>query len=475
MLEKVNIETNMDKFNGLKNQFEEIDYFRNLNFEKPRKYFIRTWGCQMNEHDSESLAGMLDLMGFARTNKKEDADVIIFNTCAVREKAEDKVFGNIGHLKSIKRQNDDLKIIVTGCMPELEYIQKKVKNTFNFIDLLLGTHSYDKFPKLLKKVYNYDKLIIDTEKEDKVVENIPANREYSTKAFVNIMAGCNNFCTYCIVPYTRGRERSRKPENIVEEIEKLVKKGVKEVTLLGQNVNSYGKTDDFNTDFTDLLELVSKVKGLKRIRFMTSHPKDINKGLIDLIAKNEKICNFLHLPVQAGSNKLLKKMNRNYTIEKYLENIDYAKNKIPNLALSTDIIIGFPTETDKDVQMLIDLLKEVEYDNVFTFIYSKRKGTPAADYDGQIPEDIKSKRFQKVLKVSNNIVIEKNKKYQDKIVKVLVEGESKNDKNVLTGKTETFKTVNFKGSKNLVGNIVDVKITEARKFTLFGEVVKNEN
>ena len=474
-MEKVNIKTNMKKFNGLKNQFEEIDYFRNINFEKPRKYFIRTWGCQMNEHDSESLSGMLDLMGFARTNKKEDADVIIFNTCAVREKAEDKVFGNIGHLKSIKRQNGDLKIIVTGCMPELEYIQKKVKNKYNFIDLLLGTHSYDKFPKLLKKVYNYDNLIIDTEKEDKVLENIPANREYSTKSFVNIMAGCNNFCTYCIVPYTRGRERSRKPEDIIKEIKKLVAKGVKEVTLLGQNVNSYGKTDDFDTDFTKLLELISNIDKLKRIRFMTSHPKDINKELIDLIAENEKICNFLHLPVQAGSNKLLDKMNRNYTIEKYLENIDYAKKKIPNLALSTDIIIGFPTETDKDIDKLIDLLKEVRYDNVFTFIYSKRKGTPAANYDGQIPENIKSKRFQKVLEISNSIVIEENKKYQDKIVKVLVEGESKNDKNVLTGKTETFKTVNFPASKDLVGSIVDVKITEARKFTLFGEVVKDEN
>lgn len=468
-MERIDIKTDLNKFDGLKNQTDFIEYFRNENMMDSKRYLIETWGCQMNEHDSENLSGMFDLMGFIKTDDREQADIIVFNTCAVREKAEMKVFGNLGHLKNLKQRRPDLKIILTGCMPEEKAIVEKIKKKYNFLHLVLGTHSYHKFPELLKASYKKKSTTFDVDsKEDIVIENLPTNRDYNIKAFVNIMHGCNNFCTYCIVPYTRGRERSRKPDDIVNEIKTLVAKGLKEVTLLGQNVNSYGKTEAFDIDFSDLLALVNDIEGLKRIRFMTSHPKDMSYKLIDAMKNLSKVCEFLHLPVQAGSNELLNRMNRGYTIEDYKEKINYAKNAIEDLAVSTDTIIGFPGETEKDVDDLIQLFKSVKFDNAFTFIYSKRKGTPAYDYDNHIEKKVKSSRFNRLLEVSNAIALENSKTYLDKSVEVLVEGPSKNDKKVLTGKTRHFKTMNFKGSHDLIGELVKVKVTNCNSFSLFG-------
>jgi len=468
-MERIDIQTDVNKFDGLKNQTEFIDFFRNKNMMDTKKYLIETWGCQMNEHDSENLSGMFDLMGFIKTDDREQADVIVFNTCAVREKAEMKVFGNLGHLKNLKQRRTDLKIILTGCMPEEEAIVDKIKKKYGFLNLVIGTHSYHKFPKLLKESYTQEATTFDVDnKEDIVVENLPANRDYDVKAFVNIMHGCNNFCTYCIVPHTRGRERSRLPEDIINEIENLVEKGVKEVTLLGQNVNSYGKTEAFGIDFSDLLEMVNAIEGLKRIRFMTSHPKDMSFKLIDAINNLDKVCEFLHLPVQAGSNDLLKRMNRGYTVEDYLEKIKYAKEKIKDIAISTDIIIGFPGETEEDVDHLIELFETVKFDNAFTFIYSKRKGTPAYEYKDHIDKKIKSNRFNRLLEASNRIAYENSKKYMNESVEVLVEGPSKNDKNILTGKTRHFKTINFEGDEELIGKLVKVKVTDYNSFSLSG-------
>lgn len=467
----INIDTDYQKFDGLKNQSEFINYFRGNNSANPERYIVKTWGCQMNEHDSEKMAGMLDLMGFVPTEYEEEADVIVYNTCAVREKAEMKVFGNLGHLKNLKSRKKNLKIILTGCIPEQDSVIKKLKEKYKFLNLVLGTHSYHRFPKLLKEVYTNTGTKFDVEKKDDIiVEKLPSNRDYDIKAFVNIMSGCNNFCTYCIVPHTRGRERSRKPEYIIEEITNLVAKGVKEVTLLGQNVNSYGKTEKFDVDFADLLELVNEIEGLERIRFMTSHPKDVSYNLIDSIKKLDKVCEFLHLPIQAASNPLLKSMNRKYTVEDYLEKIEYAKNNIKDISLSTDIIIGFPGETKEDIEKLKELFNKIKYDNVFTFIYSKRKGTPAYDYDNHIEKDEKSRRFNEILELSNNIAKEKSLEYMGKTVEVLVEGPSKNNDEILTGKTRGFKTVNFKGDKELIGKLVNVKITDCNSFSLFGTV-----
>ncbi len=471
-MELVNIETNVEKFDGLKNQSEFVNYFRNINSINSKKYLIDTWGCQMNEHDSETLAGMFDLMGFIKTDDKENADVILYNTCAVREKAEMKVIGNLGHLKNLKGRKPEIKIIVAGCMPEEKVTIDLFKSKYKFLDLVIGTHSYQEFPKLLKECYLNDNTTFDENKEDIIIENLPVNRDYSVKAFVNIMHGCNNFCTYCIVPYTRGRERSRKPENIINEITKLVSKGVKEVTLLGQNVNSYGKTEKFDVDFADLLELVNNINGLERIRFMTSHPKDMTYKLIDNVKKLDKVCEFLHLPVQAASNDLLKAMNRNYTVESYLEKIKYAKENIEGVTLSTDIIIGFPGETEKDIEKLIELFKTVKYNNVFTFIYSKRKGTPAYKYDNQIEKQEKTNRFNKILQVSNAIAKENSMNYMDEIVEVLVEGKSKKTNGVYTGKTRGFKTVNFEGTDELIGKLINIEITKCNSFSLFGKVKK---
>ena len=452
---------------------EKNNRFFAIHQTKP-KYMIQTFGCQMNEHDSEKLCAMLDDMGYVKGMMVEECDLIIYNTCAIRENAELKVFGNLGHLKFAKRKNPDLKIAVCGCMTQQSHVVEEIKSKYNHVDLVFGTHNLYKFPELLVTSMDSSKILVDVwDVDGEVVEGLRSSRKFELKAFVNIMYGCNNFCTYCIVPYTRGREISRNPEDIIKEIEELVANGTKEITLLGQNVDSYGKTLDNPVTFAELLRMTNEIEGLERIRFMTSHPKDISDEVIYAMRDCDKVCEFLHLPVQCGSTKLLKKMNRHYSKEHYLEIIEKAKKEIPDIAFSTDLMIGFPGETEEDLLDTIDVVEKVRYDSAFTFIYSKREGTPAAKMEDQIPEDEKHRRFDEVLEHVNRIVNDINYSYQDKIVEVLVEGKSAKDKNRYTGKTRQNKTVNFDSEEeNLVGKLVNVKITQPRSFSLNGEVVE---
>lgn len=436
------------------------------------EFFIETWGCQMNEEDSEKLSGMLKKEGYIRTEERENADVIIFNTCCVRENAELKVYGNLGILKGLKSKNPNLIIAVTGCMMQQKGMAETIKKKFPFVDIIIGTHNLHNFPNYLNEVKKKDTSVLKIqEKENSIIENMPIDRKNSMKAFVTIMYGCNNFCTYCIVPYVRGRERSRTPENIEAEIKKLISEGYKEITLLGQNVNSYGKDLEPNVTFAELLKRVNNIEGLERVRFMTSHPKDLTDDVIEAIAKCDKLCEQIHLPVQSGSSEILKKMNRHYDREKYLDVVSKIKKLIPNVALSTDIIVGFPGETEKDFEETLSLVEEVEYDSAFTFLYSIRKGTPAAKFEDQVPEDVKHKRFNRLVEVLNEISAKKNKAYEGKIEEVLVEGTSKNDQNKLMGRTRTGKLVNFIGDKDSIGEIVNVKIIKANSFSLTGEEI----
>ncbi|NFD17474.1 tRNA (N6-isopentenyl adenosine(37)-C2)-methylthiotransferase MiaB [Clostridium botulinum] len=436
------------------------------------EFFIETWGCQMNEEDSEKLSGMLKKEGYIRTEERENADVIIFNTCCVRENAELKVYGNLGILKGLKSKNPNLIIAVTGCMMQQKGMAEIIKKKFPFVDIIIGTHNLHNFPNYLNEVKKKDTSVLKIqEKEDSIIENMPIDRKNSMKAFVTIMYGCNNFCTYCIVPYVRGRERSRTPENIEDEIKKLISEGYKEITLLGQNVNSYGKDLEPNVTFAELLKRVNNIEGLERVRFMTSHPKDLTDDVIEAIAKCDKLCEQIHLPVQSGSSEILKKMNRHYDREKYLDVVSKIKKLIPNVALSTDIIVGFPGETEKDFEETLSLVKEVEYDSAFTFLYSIRKGTPAAKFEDQVLEDVKHKRFNRLVEVLNEISAKKNKAYEGKIEEVLVEGTSKNNENKLMGRTRTGKLVNFIGGKDSIGELVNVKIIKANSFSLTGEEI----
>jgi tRNA-2-methylthio-N6-dimethylallyladenosine synthase len=436
------------------------------------KYYIETWGCQMNEEDSEKLSGMLKSQGYNRTEVKEEASIIIFNTCCVRENAEFKVYGNLGALKSLKRSNPNLIIAVCGCMMQQEGMAENIIKKYPFVDIIFGTHNAYKFPEYLNRVKQEGKSIVEIiNKEEGIVEGIPVDRESSIKAFVTIMYGCNNFCTYCIVPYVRGRERSRKPEEIEREIKDLVSKGYKEITLLGQNVNSYGKglSDDMN--FAKLLRRINEIEGLERIRFMTSHPKDLSQELIEAIAECDKVCNHVHLPVQSGSSNILKKMNRQYDRDQYLDLVRRIKEAVPDAAITTDIIIGFPGETEEDFEDTLSLVKEVGYDSAFTFIYSKRKGTPADEMNEQIEDNIKHERFNRLVDVVNESSALKNKEYDGKVVQVLVEGFSKNDSKKLMGRTTSSKLVNFIGDPDSIGKLVNVKITEALSFSLNGEQI----
>ena len=452
---------------------EKSSRFYAIHQTKP-KYMIQTFGCQMNEHDSEKLCAMLDDMGYEKTVFAEECELIIYNTCAIRENAELKVYGNLGQLKANKRKNPDLKIAVCGCMMQQSHVVEELKSKYKHVDLIFGTHNIYKFPELLASSMESEGMIVDVwDVDGEVVEGLRSSRKFELKAFVNIIYGCNNFCTYCIVPYTRGRERSREVSDIVNEIKELVAKGTKEVTLLGQNVDSYGKTLENPVTFAELLRIVNEIEGLERIRFMTSHPKDISDEVIYAIRDCDKVCEFIHLPVQCGSTSLLKKMNRHYSKEHYLEIIEKAKKEIPDVAFSTDLMIGFPGETEEDVLDTIDVVRKVKYDTAFTFIYSKREGTPAARMENQIPEDVKHERFNRVLAAVNEEIAKISKSYQDKVVEVLVEGRSKTDENLLTGRTRQNKLVNFTGgSEDIIGQLVNVKITQPRSFSLQGELVK---
>ncbi|HII4457334.1 TPA: tRNA (N6-isopentenyl adenosine(37)-C2)-methylthiotransferase MiaB [Clostridium perfringens] len=436
-------------------------------------FCISTYGCQMNEEDSEKLSGILKSQGYERTENKEEASIIIFNTCCVRENAENKVFGNLGQLKQLKKKNPNLVIAICGCMMQQVGMADKVLKTFPYVDIIFGTHNAHKFPEYLHRVLQEGVQVKEIlNKEEGIVEGLPIDRKSDVKAFVTIMYGCNNFCTYCIVPYVRGRERSRKSEDIIKEIEELVSQGYKEITLLGQNVNSYGKGLEEDIDFAGLLRKVNEVKGLERVRFMTSHPKDLSDDVIMAIKECDKLCEQVHLPVQSGSSRILKEMNRHYDREYYLDLVKKIKSEIPDVTLTTDIIIGFPGETEEDFLDTLSLCEEVGYDSAFTFIYSRRNHTPADKMENQIPDDIKHDRFNRLVEAINKKVVIKNKEYEGKVVEVLVEGPSKNDETKLTGRTRNGKLVNFAGDEKLVGELVNLKIVRAQPFSLIGEIVE---
>ena len=439
-----------------------------------KKYNIITFGCQMNEHDSETIAGMLQEKGCVETMSRDDSDITIINTCSVRENADKRFFGTLGQLKKLKEKNPEYVACVCGCMMQQQHIIDTIKIKYPWVDIIFGTHNIHRFPELLEKVYSEKKKIAETfEDSDQIVEGLPAKRLYKHKSFVNIMYGCNNFCTYCIVPYTRGREKSRKPEDIVREITGLVADGVKEVTLLGQNVNSYRGAGENGSecDFADLIYMINDIEGLERIRFMTSHPKDLSDKLIQAFVDCDKLCNYIHLPVQAGSDRVLRRMNRKYTREKYLEVVERLRKAVPDIAISTDIIVGFPGETEEDFEETLSLVRSVKYDSAFTFLYSVRQGTPAAEYEDQIPEEVKHQRFDRLVDAVNADSAEKNAAYKGCIERVLVEGVSKKNENTLTGRTEGFKLVDFEGGRELIGQMVNVEITEGKTFSLTGKIV----
>jgi tRNA-2-methylthio-N6-dimethylallyladenosine synthase len=424
----------------------------------------------MNEHDSERIAGILDEMNYKENPDRDKADLIIINTCSVRENADNRFFGTLGQLKNLKKNRPDLILAVCGCMMQQQHIIDTIKSKYPWVDIIFGTHNIHEFPKLLSNILNErTKAVSIWEDSDEIVEGLPSKRKHKFKAFVNIMYGCNNFCTYCIVPYTRGRERSRKPEDIIKEVSELVDDGVKEITLLGQNVNSY--RGDKDTDFPELIYALNDVEGLERIRFMTSHPKDLSDKLIKAFSDCNKLCKHIHLPVQSGSTKILKRMNRKYTKEEYLQLIEKLKNAVPDIAITTDIIVGFPGETEEDFQETLDVVERVRYDSAFTFLYSIRKGTPAEGYDDQVAEDVKHERFNRLVEAVNDISAGKNRMMIGKVEKVLVEGPSKTNKEYFTGRTDGHKLVNFKAPDNFVGEIIDVKITESSTFSLIGHAV----
>ena len=441
-----------------------------------KKFHITTFGCQMNEHDSETLAGMLLEKGYSQAKERKDANIVIFNTCSIRENADKRFFGTLGQLKKKKMaERENFTVCVCGCMMQQQHIIDTLKAKYPWVDVIFGTHNLHELPVLLDNLYKEKhKQLSVWEAGGDIVEGLPSERLFKHKAFVNIMYGCNNFCTYCIVPYTRGRERSRKPEDIIREIKELASDGVKEVTLLGQNVNSYkgvSEVDGTLKDFADLIYMINNVEGIERIRFMTSHPKDLSDKLIQAYKDCKKLCHYFHLPVQAGSSKVLKEMNRRYTREAYLELVRKLREVDPDIAISTDIIVGFPGESEEEFEETLTLCEEVRYDSAFTFLYSIRKGTPAAGYDNQVPEEIKHERFNRLVDVINRISAEKNAEYIGRIEKVLVDGPSKTNSRTYGGRTETFKLVNFKGSPEMIGKIVDVKITASNTFSLEGEVI----
>jgi len=434
-----------------------------------KTFHITTFGCQMNEHDSEIMAGLLTDMGYEQVAERKDSNVAIINTCSVRDNADKRFFGTLGQLKRRKEADPGFIVCVCGCMMQQQRVIDTIKTKYPWVDIIFGTHNIHRFPELLNNVLRErDKEIEVWEDGREIVEGLPAKRLFKSKALVNIMYGCNNFCTYCIVPYTRGRERSRMPEDIVREITELANDGVCEVMLLGQNVNSYRGGD---CDFADLIRLIAEIDGIERIRFMTSHPKDLSDKLIQTFAECDKLCKNIHLPVQSGSSAILGKMNRHYTRESYLELVKKLREAVPDITISTDIIVGFPGETEKDFQDTLDLVSEVRYDSAFTFLYSVRQGTPAAEYAEQIPESIKHERFNRLVDLVNEISAEKNAAYEGRIERVLVEGKSKRNKNALSGRTDGFKLVNFYGDAAMVDRFVDVKITTGKTFSLDGQIV----
>ncbi len=435
-----------------------------------KKAYTKFYGCAQNEADMETIRGMLEVMGFEFTDEPSEADIIVINTCAVREGAEDRIYGNVGAFKKLKEKNHDLIIVICGCMTQRPGPADKLKKSYPYVDIVFGTHGIEKFPQKLLKRLETGKRVFEIEEKSELVEGLPKKRKESASANVSIIYGCNNFCSYCIVPYTRGRERSRRWENIVCEVKELALKGVTEITLLGQNVNSYGKDLEDGINFAGLLRKINEIDGIKRIRFMTSHPKDLSDELILAMSECDKVCRQLHLPVQAGSNRVLKDMNRKYTREDYLKLVEKLRKAMPDITLTTDIIVGFPNETKEEFEDTLDIIKKVRYDGIFSFIYSKRSGTPAAKMDDIIPDEEKSENLSRLLEVQKEIQLENNKKYLGKRIEILVDDKSKTDENLLSGRTDGGKIVHFPGNEELIGKYVNVKINEVKSFYLTGEI-----
>lgn len=459
---------------------EEVKYHKDfaideqfLGMGQGRKFYIRTYGCQMNEHDTEVMAGIFMQLGYEPTEQIEEADVVLLNTCAIRENAENKVFGELGFLVKYKRKNPEMLIGVCGCMSQEESVVNKILTTYQHVDMVFGTHNIHRLPHILKEAYMSKEMVVEVwSKEGDVIENLPKKRLGSIKAWVNIMYGCDKFCTYCIVPYTRGKERSRRPEEIVQEVRELAAQGYKEIMLLGQNVNAYGKDfTDLDYRLGDLMDELRKID-IPRIRFTTSHPRDFDDHLIEVLAKKGNLVEHIHLPVQSGSNDILKIMARKYTREHFLDLVRKIKEAIPDVALSTDIIVGYPNETEEQFQETLDLYREVGFEMAFTYIYSPREGTPAAKMVDNVPEEVKKERLQRLNAVVAEFSTNALKKYEGQVVEVLVEGSSKKRDDVLAGYTRRNKLVNFAGPKELVGQIVKVKITEAKAYSLRGEFVE---
>ena len=465
---------------AVEKQKKYIERVREINKDKTLKYYILTMGCQLNENDSEKLVGMTEQMGYIKSEDLNDADLYLINTCCVRENAEEKVFGKLGELKKIK-ENKDIIIAIGGCMMQEEHITEKIKKSYPFVDVIFGTHTLHKLPEDIYKVIINRKKVKDVLHIDgEVYERIPIKRNDNRRASVTIMYGCNNFCSYCIVPYGRGRERSRKPEDILNEIKELAKEGYKEITLLGQNVNSYNAVGvDAHIDplksnkygFAELLRDVDKIEGIEIIRFISPHPKDFTDDVIDAIADSKKISRLLHVPLQSGSTDVLKIMNRKYTKEQYLNLIDRIKTKIPNAAFSTDIIVGFPGETEKDFEDTLDVVRKVNFEQIFMFIYSRRVGTVADRMENQIPEELKHKRFDRLKALYEDNIEKNNEKYVGTVQKILVEGHSKNNNQMLTGRTDTNKVVIFEGNKELIGQTINIKIISQHRRYLKGEFI----
>ena len=451
---------------------------------KKMKYTILTMGCQLNENDSEKLCGMLDEMGYEKTENQKEADIALFNTCCVRENAEDRLFGKLGELKKLKKEKGII-IAIGGCMMQEKHITDKIKESYPFVDIIFGTHTLQRFPEDLYKVLTEKKKLEDIlDIDGRVYEGLPIKRDSKIKASVTIMNGCNNFCSYCIVPYVRGRERSRQPRAIIEEIKELAKQGYKEITLLGQNVNSYLRIEREKQipfeeyegvhSFATLLQAINKIDGIERIRFVSPHPKDFTDDVIEAIANCDKVCKLVHLPLQSGNTKVLKEMNRKYTKEQYLNLVEKMKSKIPNLTLSTDIIVGFPGETDEEFEDTLDVVRKVKFEQVYMFIYSRRVGTPGDKMENQVPDEIKHKRFNRLKELVESQIEENNQKYLGTIQKVLVEGESKNNKKLLTGRTDSNKVVIFEGDKKLIGQMIDLEIVSEHMWYLKGNIIEKD-
>ena len=459
---------------NIEKELQFIEKVNKVNDGKNLKYTILTMGCQLNENDSEKLCGMIEKMGYTKTEKLEESNLVVFNTCCVRENAEDKLFGKLGEVKKIKEKRGTI-IAIGGCMMQEKHIVEKLKQSYPFFDIIFGTHTLHQFPKDLYTTIIESKRIEDVlDIDGEIIEGLPIKRNDNIKASVTIMNGCNNFCSYCIVPYVRGRERSRNPEDILKEVRNLASQGYKEITLLGQNVNSYLKSGkvDFDSNvksFADLLREVNKVEGIERIRFVSPHPKDFTDDVIEAIRDCEKVCKIIHLPLQSGSTQVLKVMNRKYTKEQYLNLAEKMKKMIPGIVFSTDIIVGFPGETEEDFEDTLDVVRKVQFEQVFMFIYSRRVGTPGDKMENQVSEEIKHARFDRLKELVESQVAENNQKYVGTMQKVLVEGVSKTNSEILTGRTDTNKVVNFVGSEELIGNIVELKIVSEHMWYLKGE------